>query len=1181
MEDFVYIDKNVYLNILILFLKKLKDYLIQIGILKVIFCLCIIFLSIFFAKRKNKKKKKINIYLQLIKKKNKNIGFLNNTKYYLTNKETSNKYFSKSCEDKKIEDTKNGFYYLTYSSHIFYLKTINRIELCNVCEENIYSFIFHKKNIFECVICRNQCHIECAPNSNLMSCKTSVFFKNKHKFIKLRNYSWNNKCDICNKKFYFFSFHALVKQYVYKCIWCNKYFHLKCLTKNFAKKKTKNEKNNKNICTYGNNKYILYPYQLSVKENVLIDYLVNFYNKINELKIKNDDLVLNYTINDFNKFHKNKKNIFENIVQSSNKKRNINELLCFDYINNLNFFLHTKNKKKYIVSVNLNFLLNFFPIHIPIYKINSNKKFLLIFVNVKSGGQIGKNLYQELLMYFNPIQIINIINKKNVLNVLNIFKEMFYLKKIILLICGGDGTISIFIDTLINFFLEEEMSLFKEKNKEIKIKCENFTNVTEKIKGNKDMLRNKQNSNESIQLNESFKNSIKENSEIDANNNTHKENINTYVNIDQNKRRMENCNIHEKYINGKINDIINTPTIANNNNNNNKSDVHDNNANFNLKKNVIKNIKYGYNLKKFNFFENKNVEAPYDDSVEKNFQNEHSLEHESKKNDNFMYNHKVEKLENSYISSISVENEKRYNNTYSDYSNSSSNNSNMKKTLNNNTSVLCKKKKKKNKKANIESDTRQKNFLNKNINKTKNDLNKEYNSLNKFSNGKYNSVKGDKIIKNNDNKKDINNSSNNDKSNDIKCEKNKVYISDNNNMSVIQNDKELKKGSKNYLLDSYISTTPICIMPLGTGNDLSVSLGWGIEYNSDLFFYLNKIKFSRNELVDVWNMKGYDLNNNLILNNSFINYCDIGIIARLALHFDNLRRNFPHFFNSRIGNKILYGEVGFRDICFNTYKYKLNKNIKIYCDGKKVNLDENLEGVCIINIPYFLGGIKIWKDDELEKNYYSDIESEKKKKKLFKKDDKSSTDYFNNSNDGRSSSSDLFQGCDEIYNKLNANKINKKKKKNTQKTCEYKCNNENTCSKLKKDEIINKDEKKFKNNKNDNIYDHGNIYKSYRLDFYKQKKVQQKYRKQKINDKIIEVIGFRNIFHLVQVQIGISKPIKLCQGSDIVVKINRKFIQNKNKIYFQYDGEPGILNMHKLHFTHKCQCLFLSPKDII
>lgn len=58
MENFAYIDKNVYINIFMLILKKLKEYLLGVGIFKLFFCLFIILLSIIFAKRSKKKKKK-------------------------------------------------------------------------------------------------------------------------------------------------------------------------------------------------------------------------------------------------------------------------------------------------------------------------------------------------------------------------------------------------------------------------------------------------------------------------------------------------------------------------------------------------------------------------------------------------------------------------------------------------------------------------------------------------------------------------------------------------------------------------------------------------------------------------------------------------------------------------------------------------------------------------------------------------------------------------------------------------------------------------------------------------------------------------------------------------------------------------------------------------------------------
>ncbi|KOB85032.1 hypothetical protein PFDG_00439 [Plasmodium falciparum Dd2] len=526
MEDFAYIDKNVYINILLVFIKKIKDYIVGIGILKILFCVCIILLSIFIAKRKNKKKKKIHVYLQLNRKKNNSTKVSNSSKKSTISNEDeiSQKNLSKISDNGKLEEISNGYYHLTYTSHIFNLKTINRIELCNVCEENIYSFFFHKKNIFECIMCRNKCHIECAPNSNLMSCKTSVFFKNKHKFIKLRNCSWNDKCDICDQKFYFFSLYTLLKRHIYKCIWCNKYFHLRCLIKNsYKKKKIIKEDENvvdtqkmKNLCTYGNNEYILYPYQLTIKENVLIDFLISAYNKVQENDIKLDDIFLSYTLNDFYNLEKKfKKDMIEPIEHfPSYKFRSVNDLLYFDYVNHFKSFRNIKKKKKKkIIQIHLNFLLNFFPVHLPIYHIKSNKTFLLIFVNVKSGGQTGKNLYQELLMYFNPIQIINIKNEKNVLNALNMFKQMFYLKKIILLICGGDGTISIFIDTLIKFFLKqnsnnenkEQVQKNEQVNKEPILDNKNkttssnkttflnktLTNITEKIRYNKDLLKKK------------------------------------------------------------------------------------------------------------------------------------------------------------------------------------------------------------------------------------------------------------------------------------------------------------------------------------------------------------------------------------------------------------------------------------------------------------------------------------------------------------------------------------------------------------------------------------------------------------------------------------------------------------------------------------------------------------------
>ncbi|SBT87959.1 diacylglycerol kinase, putative [Plasmodium malariae] len=1412
MEDFAYVDKNVYINVLMLLLKKTKEYFIGIGILKLLFCVCIICISIFFAKRKNKKKRKINIYLQLNESgctNGEDVVVLDYNKRSTTKEEAGLKErSSKLCEYVKVHEKKNHFYRLSYSSHVFDLRTINRIELCNVCNENIYAFIFFKKNIFECIMCRNKCHIECAPNCNLMSCKTSVFFKNKHKFIKVRNNLWNNKCSICNKKFSFFSLYIFIKRYIYKCIWCNKCFHVKCVNKHFSKRRIKDAKNeHKNIvCTYNNNKYLLYPYEVFIKENVLIDFLIHAYNKVTEEETKKDDILFSY--NSLNNYGMdqidNKKKIVEKredmmMMPHKTLAKDTKELLYFDYvINPLKKLKRYKNvnckKKNIIIPVHINFILNFFPIHLPIYQVRSSKKFFLIFVNVKSGGQTGKNLYQELLMHFNPIQIISIRNQKNVLNALNMYKEMFYLNKVILLLCGGDGTISIFVDTLIKFFSSQlvyDSKKEKKKNTHVGNTNENIffirglflnktiKNIKEKLKHNKDMLRKKWNNKGNTQMNkDSNIFSIRESEEktIKTDDSTMNErrtedvllfrdhprahkgehltisgecvgsrsayyspaaplvsstssahaafsavnyfhsdvhnndiidevgrgtpnaganmDINTDLNSDMNSDMNSGMNSGMNCgINRGINSGMNSEVISGLNSDLSidlKNDLN------NLDKWKKRN-KYNYILKKLKKFKKKSTkeEDICRESTIKSFPNGNSMTDNCKSSNPLIYRKKEENNGDSYLSTKGVENERMYKNIlYHDYKEKTASTCFSTKTGLNETSVsyyregeeifsayinnvngtnncnrcynsICDKCRvnkddhlgnennnkgnNHNGKENVKNASEQRKYIKKNKNKTKESLHiKEVPYANDSDNNSvYKIDNGYKIIVR---KRDGETRVVGDQYN---CSKKEVVCSTQTEegkgqglelelgqeiklgeeVKLVKEKKGEKRKKKKLSLESCISNTPIGILPLGTGNDLSISLGWGSGYNNGLFFYLNKIKNSKNELVDIWNIKGYDLDKNIILNNSFINYFDIGIISRLALHFDNIRKKFPHFFNSRIGNKILYGEIGFRDFFFNTYKYKLNENIKIYCDGKKINIDEDLESVCLINIPHFLGGVKIWKEDELEKNYYSDVEREqqhrgegeeedgnedvdvdiiddidtdgdidmhdkvdkKKKAKLKLSSNKVSSlgcpkhihdyDSFSYNDDVRAE-----RHSRSCHPKLNKNIDNSYRagKKGVTKRCAYKYydKHEYALPELKKNyESIKKQEKKSEDNeespKNDKPLDCSNIYKSYRLDFYKQKKGQQKFRKQRTDDKVIEVIGFRNMFHLVQVQIGMSKAIKLCQGSDIVVKIDKKFIESKNKMYFQYDGEPAFLNIHKLHFTHKCQCLFLSPKTPI
>ncbi|CXI36211.1 diacylglycerol kinase, putative [Plasmodium berghei] len=1271
MENFAYIDKNVYINICMLILKKLKEYLLGVGIFKLIFCLFIILLSIIFAKRSKKKEKKINVYLQL------NRNNTKNTKLVINDDKTYNDEEKTNDHHKEENEIENEGYHITHSSHIFDLKVISTTELCNVCNDNIYAFIFNKKNIFECVICKNKSHIECAPNSNLMSCKNSIFFKNKHKFIKIKNSLWNGKCDICNQSFSYFSFSIYGIKYIYKCIWCNKYFHGKCINKNIYKKiNNNNDINTKNddlICAYGNNKYILYPYEIFVKEKYLLYFLMQSYQKINKAQIKKDDILLNYNETQSENYIYEDELVVENEIDKlsiqmfeSGKNR---ELIYFNYLNNAKKYQSlinsqiTKNGNnnnnpiidKLNHAIHINMLLNFLPIHIPIYEINTTNKFLLIFVNVRSGGQTGKNLYRELLMHFNPLQIINIENESSVINTLNMYKEMLYQKKVIIFLCGGDGTISIFIDTLIKFFYrnapfniyEENEKFPKKKTQKKKIYhiTENSNKISNKsitffnkyiMAASKVALKKSGNNTSKIILNNERDKTICDftNNCFDTKKSTSLLENEKIYSLIEGKNNMNNACDDNNNNNSKIDNILL------NNGTNIYSDLYKNyddnsfinrctkteiNSNASLSNESISymspfpnsdsmcnSFRKGLNNQKYiNLHENVNI---YKDKKEKDdiyidqtLNNSHinksiienynnnSYGYISGYSNNFIDINKPWNNNNSYIYSCSLKNNqtdssiiyhdykendiKKYSIKYGNSSSGHVHSNYYRDDESSDTSESLdeeEKIQKKNKETQTktkkwlkyiskESEKIHNKFIKRNINKIQERFNLNKSQAIESENSLY------KFHKNGKNKYKI-----------INKKKHKQTDSINDNSSKTSNNK--------YTVKSYIENTPIGIMPLGTGNDLCISLGWGNSYINNISLYLDKIKHSKNKLVDVWSIKAYDLSNNTVLNNTFINYFDIGLISRLALHFDNIRKQFPHFFNSRLGNKILYGEIGFRDFCFNTYKYKLNKHIKLYCDGKRVKINNDLESICFINIPYILGGHNIWKDDNLQYCYYSDIEkgyydeNEKDKikdnKKLAKKVTKLKKKNMHNN---KSTNTQIHTYNGNYENKLYTQSLKSKKndsyndeniniQREISKSCSYKC-----CDKMLYDEM--KENIKHIEEEN-NTTDYSNIYKPHKLYLYKRKQNSQMYKKQQIDDKLIEVFGIKNIFHLVQVQLGLSSPVKLCQGHELFIKISKKFIQN-NKMYFQYDGEPVFLKICKLHFTHKCQCLFLSPNSPI
>uniref|UniRef100_A0A672YSC5 Diacylglycerol kinase n=1 Tax=Sphaeramia orbicularis TaxID=375764 RepID=A0A672YSC5_9TELE len=154
----------------------------------------------------------------------------------------------------------------------------------------------------------------------------------------------------------------------------------------------------------------------------------------------------------------------------------------------------------------------------------------------------------------------------------------------------------------------------------------------------------------------------------------------------------------------------------------------------------------------------------------------------------------------------------------------------------------------------------------------------------------------------------------------------------------------------------------VTILPLGTGNDLSNTLGWGAGYAGEIPVeqVLRNILDAEVVKMDRWKVqvasKGVYFRKPKVL--SMNNYFSVGPDALMALNFHTHREKTPSFFSSRIINKAVYFLYGTKDCLVQECK-DLDKRIELELDGERVALP-SLEGIIVCNIGYWGGGCRLW-----------------------------------------------------------------------------------------------------------------------------------------------------------------------------------------------------------------------------
>ncbi|XP_017891101.1 eye-specific diacylglycerol kinase isoform X2 [Ceratina calcarata] len=178
------------------------------------------------------------------------------------------------------------------------------------------------------------------------------------------------------------------------------------------------------------------------------------------------------------------------------------------------------------------------------------------------------------------------------------------------------------------------------------------------------------------------------------------------------------------------------------------------------------------------------------------------------------------------------------------------------------------------------------------------------------------------------------------------------------------------------ILDQIGASPPpaVGVLPLGTGNDLARALGWGGGYTDEpIGKILTNIGESEAILLDRWqlivernpdaqgdedNGKGKE---NLPLN-VVNNYFSLGVDAHIALEFHEAREAHPERFNSRLRNKMFYGQMGGKDLVRRKWK-DLSEFVTLECDGNDLTpklKEHRVHAIVFLNIASYGGGTHPW-----------------------------------------------------------------------------------------------------------------------------------------------------------------------------------------------------------------------------
>ncbi|KAK9673214.1 hypothetical protein RND81_12G153600 [Saponaria officinalis] len=183
-------------------------------------------------------------------------------------------------------------------------------------------------------------------------------------------------------------------------------------------------------------------------------------------------------------------------------------------------------------------------------------------------------------------------------------------------------------------------------------------------------------------------------------------------------------------------------------------------------------------------------------------------------------------------------------------------------------------------------------------------------------------------------------------------------------------------GTVAWVLDAieklnFESPPPVSILPLGTGNDLSRVLQWGGGFSkiegSGLSNILHDVNHAAVTVVDRWKVDieeetSSNEDPNKICSKYMMNYLGIGCDAKVAYEFHVNREENPEKYYSQFVNKLRYAREGARDMMDRACA-DLPWQVWLEVDGKDISIPKDAEGLIVLNIGSYMGGVDLWQND--------------------------------------------------------------------------------------------------------------------------------------------------------------------------------------------------------------------------